>query len=112
MLSTHTSGTCADRAYIPDSGSKSVTTTSGRHSCTAAIQRLTLPGSSRRAAVIVCVTDAQRRISPPSIANDGPNTSLTCPSRSFRYRNAAPEAITRTSCSPSSEPMTTSERVA
>ena len=57
-----------------------MTTTSGRHSSTVSIQRRTLPGSSRVAADIVCLTVAQRRISPWSIAKDGPNTSFTWPS--------------------------------
>src|SRR3954470_23714752 len=98
---------------MPERGSKSVTTTSGSHSSTASIHVRTLPGSSRRMAVIVWVTDAQRRISPSSIANVGPKTSLTLPSRSPRYRNAAPEAMTRTSCPLAwRPPMDTSERVA
>ena len=51
---------------------ESVTTTSGRHSSTAAIHVRTLLGSSRASAATVPFTDAQRRISPCSIASDGP----------------------------------------
>ena len=112
MLSTAISGVLAQRAKAAETGSKSLITTSGRHSSTSCAQAFTPSGSSSRALRTFWRTVCQRRICPSSRAKVGPKTCSTAGSRSLRWRKAAPEANTLTSWRPSRESITTSERVA
>ena len=112
MLSIAISGVRVVRAYTPARGSKSVITTSGRHSWTIDIQCRIVSGSSSRASWRLWRTDAHFWISPSSNAKEGPKISSTRGRRPLRYLNAAPPATTRTSWRSSRASITTSERVA
>ena len=84
MLSTATSGVRLQREYAALSGSKSVITTSGRHSRVRVNHSRTVLGSSWPSERTFSTTVAQRRIWPSSIAKLRPKTSSTYGSASPR----------------------------